>query len=119
MLSEMTVDGVTQGFLNTGLEVLPGAHRVDVAFEIIEKNCAGEQHCFEVLHHGRCAAQLRTEAGEEYAVRVEGSAHGAHIFLQRASPDEPTAGSGNCVIKDYTIRSDSDFDRRERTRRRD
>ncbi len=101
-LSNLSVDGKSQGLFDLGIRVLPGTHTAYASFEIREQDC-DEYGCETARTTGSCRATVRAEAGKSYAIRVRGYSADAYLSVEESESAE-VAGSGSCSA-DRTTRT--------------
>ena len=105
--SLMSIDGVTQGFFDMGLIVLPGHHTADVQVKLSDRHCLSysDSYCSNIVASGGCIASFSSAGGKEYAVRVKGGAGSAYISVENHETAE-IVGGGSCTISDFDVVSD-------------
>lgn len=97
-LTEMSVDGVSPGWLATGVDVLPGTHPIKLRYQLAEQSCnkAGA-FCEHYVYDGECTGQITTGAGGNYRIEVTASGQQAKIAF-KDNMNRPGAGTGFCKI---------------------
>jgi len=96
-LSDLAVDGKTQGVFDLGLRVLPGNHDAFAHFQIKDESC-DSYGCNTKTINGKCTASVRAEAGRSYAIRVSSAADEAFVSVEDKETAE-LAGAGSCTTE--------------------
>lgn len=95
-LSAMSIDGVSLGFAEKGLDVLAGTHTASARYEI-KKVCEAYTvlHCISEKLQGICDISVITEAGHSYVIDISGIEREPFVHVVEAETRRP-AGSGLC-----------------------